>query len=720
VSRPLTKEGTIVGTLQYMAPEQLEGKEADARTDIWALGCVLYEMATGKRAFEGESQASLIAAIMEREPRPITELQPLSPPLLEHLVRRCLGKDPDRRWQSAGDVAGELQWIAAAGSQAGVPVPVAASRRSGNRIAWVLTTVLAMAVVALGSLVMRLNVPPRVVRFDVNPPKGTIDLGWPRVSPDGRTLAFIAIDSTGRGRLWIRPLNATEARPLGEAEWFMSSTGQGSRPFWSPDSRYLAYIVSGKLRKVAVAGGPVFNICDVPGGADGTWGRSGWILFDGGPGDSIRGVPASGGTPQPITFLDRARGETEHMWPFFLPDGRHFLFVVIKAGGARETRLGTLGSRESRLVGRTEKRAEYASPGYLVFVDGSVLMAQPFDARSARATGDPVPISGRLPGWVGEFSVSSAGVLAHKVEPAQGETRLLWVTRDGRTLGDVAPPGRYQELALSPDGTRLAVKITGDQYGTPDIWVRDLNRGVASRLTLGALDPGWPVWSPDGTRIAYVFTNAASPLMVKAATGVGGTDSLAFTSGGLWCPYDWSGAANTILCGRLSASWDRDLWAMPADSRVVPRRSPVPPRALMQSPFEERDGRLSPDGRWLAYSSNESGHDEVYVVPYPSAGGRWRVSTSGGRFPQWRADGKELFFQGANRGIMAVSLSAGASFEAGTPRLLFKTALAQGFEACGWAVTRDGQRFIVNTASDTTEAGHFVVVTDWTTELRRK
>jgi Tol biopolymer transport system component len=712
VSRPLTAEGTIVGTFQYMAPEQLEGKEADARSDLWALGCVLYEMATGKRAFEGQSQASLIVAIMEHQPRPLTELQPLSPPALEHVVTRCLTKDADERWQSARDVMHELQWIAAAGSQAGVPAPVAARRRGGNRIAWALAGALALSVVALGSLVLRLHVPPRVVRFDVHPPKGTTDMGWPRVSPDGQTLAFLASDSTGTARLWIRSLNAIEARPLGETE--LQSFGRAARPFWAPDGKYLAFIAKGRLRKVPVAGGPVIDICDASGGADGTWGRSGWILFDGGPGDPIRGVPASGGAPQPITYIDQAHGETGHGWPFFLPDGRHFLFTASRAGSLGEIRLGTLGSKGSRLIGHTKDRAEYASPGYLVFDNGGVLMAQPFDAHSTRTTGEPVPIGEKLGGEYGDFSVSSGGVLAYEAEPSQGETQLLWVARDGHSLGEVAPPGPYEEVALSPDGIRLAVKVAGDQPATRDIWVRDLSRHVSSRLTFSPSDEGWPVWSPDGTRIAYVFdVRGASPLMIQAANGVGVVDSVAFNSGNLFGLYDWSGAANTILFGCISASSGIDIWAMPLDA---PRAA----RPLLQSPFDERSGRLSPDGRWLAYSSDESGRDEVCVVSYPHAGGKWQVSTAGGGFPQWRADGKELFFQGADESIMAAAIGGGPSFEAGAPKFLFKIALARGFGACGWAVSRDGQRFVVNAAPAKAAARHLVVVTNWTSELRRR
>ena len=709
LSKPLTAEGTIVGTFQYMAPEVLEGREADARSDLWALGCVLYEMATAKKAFQGRSQASLISAIMSAEPPAPTTLAPLTPPALEQLIQACLAKDPEERVQTAHDVKLELGWIAQGSSRAGVPAVVARRRRTRERLAWVLAAgATAVAIVALGAFLLRPSEPPRVVRFDVPPPRGATDVQWPRLSPDGRTLAFLAPDSAGVPRLWIRPLDAVEAHPL-------DAVMENPRPFWSPDSRYLAFIAEGKLRKVPITGGPAISICDAPGGTDGTWGKSGWILFDGGIGDSIRGVPAAGGAPRGITYFDRANGETQHAWPFFLPDGQRFLYVASKIGGPDAIRMGTLGSKESRAVSVTESRAEYALPGYLVYVSGANLVAQPFDAGSARTTGDPVPVGEIMAGNYGLFSVSSAGVLAYRPRTSRWQARLLWVARDGHFLGEAAPPGFYESVALSPDDTRLALSVVAAQLPTRDIWVRDLARGVNSRVTFDPGDEIAPVWSPDGNRIAFSGNRSgAFRCYVGAANGVGAEDSLPHTRGSYEGPTDWSGAANTFVISHVTPPYQWDIWTAPASGGQAPR-------PFLQSPFGEYVGRLSPDGRWLAYASNESGRDEVYVVPYPGPGGKWQISTAGGNFPRWRADGKELFFQGAGEEIMTVDVRAGTTFQVGAPKLLFRTTLTPGaYPGYRWDVSRDGQRFLINTPSGAATAGRFIVVTNWTAELRRK
>ena len=441
VAQPLTAEGTIVGTFQYMSPEQLEGKEADARSDVWALGCVLYEMATGRRAFDGKSQASLISSIMATEPAPLTQVMPMVPPALDRLIKACLNKDADQRLQTAHDARLQLQWIAEGGSQAGVPAPVAARRKSREALAWTLAGLGAVAALALGLARTRQKPPAaRVTRFSVEEPEATLAVSWPRVSPDGKMLAFLANDSTGVRRVWVRPLDAIEAHPLSGADG-------NARPFWSPDSRFLAFILDGRLRKVPVGGGPAVTIAEVPGGFDGSWGKGDVILFDGGQSDSIRMVSASGGLPKPATTFDRSVGENQHAWPFFLPDGKHFLFTARGAGGSSASiRLGTLGSMTSRVIGQTDGRVEFAPPGYIVFPSGGTLLAQPFDAAGGRTTGDPVPVGEDIAmgNESGDFSISMGGVMAYRSEKVAQGSSLIWVGRDGRRLGRSGAAGRVR------------------------------------------------------------------------------------------------------------------------------------------------------------------------------------------------------------------------------------------------------------------------------------
>ena len=723
VAHALTAEGAIVGTFQYMSPEQLEGKEADARSDIWALGCVLYEMATGRRAFEGRSQASLIAAILEREPAGLSEAPSGSgsgagtpsgrPQGLDRLIRACLTKDPEERIQTAHDVKLQLRWVAEGGSQAGVPIPVAARRRRRERLAWGLAGACALLVIGGGAtlLARRADVPV-VTRFTVTPDNSLRSMTWPRISPDGRLLAFQATDSLGRRMIWVRPLNAFTANPL-------PGTEEAGRPFWSPDSHHLAYFIGTQLKKIAVAGGPPQLICETKSAADGSWGAGEVILFDGAAGDSVRQVSANGGMPSAATFLDRKQHENEHAWPCFLPDGKHFLFLAFGGRGVSDAtlRVGTLGSPKSVSLGPVGTRVDFAPPDLVLYALDSTLMARHLDLRRWRWVGDPFPVAERVlvrGSGQANFSASQNGVLVVMGGGSSERSELIWTDRTGRRLGREGPPAGYRDLALSPDGARLAYGAMDLKAGTQDLWVRDLKRGVASRLTFGESSEIWPVWSPDGTRIAYASDATGTySLMTKLADGTGLEDTLfapRYNAG----PTDWSRDGRTILMAAYPGG-NPDIWALSTE----PGRHA---REVLGTNFAETNGCLSPDGRWLAYTSVESGRPEVYVRAYPGPGGKWQVSVGGGNAPQWRGDGRELFYRGENgASLVAVPVTAAGAFEAGTPQRLFDATLARSdISRNRYVATADGQRFLLNLPTESRSVDVFNVALNWTAELARK
>src|SRR5215831_14834640 len=582
-SQPLTAEGTILGTFQYMAPEQLEGKDADQRTDLFALGEILYEMATGKRAFEGKSQASLIAAIMEREPAPIAGLAPLTPPALERVVGACLAKDPDERLQTAHDVKLQLQWIAEGGSSVGLPAVVVTKRKDRERLAWILAGVTGFAAVIAITLLATRHAPElKPVRFQIDRPAGVITMTWPRLSPDGRWIAFQAIDTSGERAIWVRAMDALEARRLGGTE------GAG-RPFWSPTSREIGFFADRKLKKVPVDGGPVQLIAEA-GGSDGTWGAKNVILYDNTQTDSIMQVSASGGVPKAASSFDRKQGESGHAWPQFFPDGKHFLFACFSGSGSVRLKVGELGNFRSHEVRSTASRGEYAPPGRLVYVLDNNLVAQPFDLGQMKLTGDPVPIAERvnLLGGRENFSTSQAGTIAYQSGADQPGSELVWIDRSGRILSKAAPHDIYSDMAFSPDQKQVAVTIgegTGDK---PNIWIVDLARGTRSRVTFDDADHVWPVWSPDGQWIAYASdSGGAFRAMRRRASGEGRaeyvTPPTGFNEGiGAWAPD-----GHTVLIQVFrNGNWDVDRLDL-SDGKRTP---------YLDSRFNEEHARLSPDG----------------------------------------------------------------------------------------------------------------------------
>ncbi len=680
-SVPLTERGTVLGTYQYMAPEQLEGVEADGRSDIFALGAVLYEMATGQKAFTGKSQASLMGSILRDDPKPISEIAPMTPPAFTRVVKTCLAKDPEDRFQTAHDVKLQLQWIAEGGSQAGLPAPVVARRRNREKLAWAVAAagLLAAAVLAVG-FVRRVPKPPRVVRFELATPEDIITIDTPRVSPDGRYIAFNATDTGGKTRIWVRALNALTAQPL-------AGTEGTTRPFWSPDSRFLGFMAEGKLKKIEVSGGPAQKICDAPTGADGSWSPEGVILFDGRSTDPIRRVSAAGGTPVDAIKPEASRKEASVGWPEFLPDGKHFLYL---ANGEKSEdsvyRIGSLDSKETQKLVPAQTLVSYAPPGYILFVRDKTLVAQPFDLKTLKTTGEPVPLAehiGTDSVGLARFSVARDGTLAYRT----GETgdRLVWLDRTGREVETVGDPGEYHNPDLSPSGDRLAFDLADPRTGKTDIWVRDVARGVNSRFTFGGADAFGPKWSPDGRWIAYTVGN---DLFEKAADGRGEERPL-FKSEDLKFVADWSRDGRTIAFNARAKETGWDIWTLSATGDAKPT-------AFRKTPFLELLPAFSPDGRLLAYMSNESGRPEIYVETFPEAGGKWQISAAGGVEPRWRADGKELYYRAPDQKMMAVEIRMeSGTLKAGVPRALFAGRFDTGTARNRYLPSPDGQRFLL-------------------------
>jgi eukaryotic-like serine/threonine-protein kinase len=682
-SQPLTSRGTILGTFQYMSPEQLEGKEADARSDIFALGCVLYEMLTGKKAFTGKSQASLIGSIMTSEPPPISSIQPMTPPALDRVVKGCLAKEPENRWNTAHDVMLQLQWIAEGGSAAGLPAPVAARRKSREKLAWGIAAAGILAAAALGyGFLRRAPKPPRVVRFEVANPPGLTTIDAPKISPDGKILAFNATDTNGKTQIWLRQLNALAAQPL-------PGTEGTRRPFWSPDSRFLGFVADGKLKKIDVTGGPPTKICDAPTGVDGSWSPEGVILLDGTGTDPIYRIPAAGGTPVVAAKADPARKEVQVGWPEFLPDGRHFIYMAINQKADQSAyRIGSLDSSETKPFAPAQSMLAYAPQGYLLFLKDRTLMAQPFDAKTMKTTGEPMPLAEQIGTdavGLARFSVSRDGVLAYRTGESGG--RLLWMDRSGKELDTLGDPAEYEDPDFSPTGDRLVFDITDNRAGKSDIWIRDLSRGVNSRFTFGQDNTFSPLWSPRGDSIVYASDRDGVFAIYQKATSGSGEEKLLVKSDVLLIPMSFSPDGRFLAYQRQDpkTNWDILLLPLTGDAKPITFRA---------TPFREVQPRFSPDGRFVAFVTNESGRNEVYVQSYPGPGRTWQISTAGGTDPHWRADGRELYYRGLDQKLMAVQVSGGDALEPGLPQVLFQGRVSTGLSSTKYLPDRTGQKFL--------------------------
>jgi serine/threonine protein kinase len=689
---PLTAAGSIVGTIQYMSPEQIEGRDADARSDIFALGAILYEMATGKRAFQGKSQLSVASAILEKDPEPLSSAQPTAPAALCDVISTCLAKDPEDRYASAHDVKLQLRRALR------VSAPAAQDRDPQPRkwLVWAAAG-LAIAVIATLAVFVVVNSHQReraVLSTQILPPTGmafslTGDQGASAaISPDGR---FIVAGAGGH--LWLRQVDSGAYTPL-------PGTNDASFPFWSPDSRSIGFFSQAKLKTIAIYGGAPVVICEAQNARGGSWGKDNLIVFAAAIQAPLSKVAASGGTPVPVTTLDMKQ-HTTHRWPFFLPDGKHFIYLAAnhKERGADSDGiyLGSIDGGEGQRLMHSTGSAIYSS-GYLLFTQNSDLLAQRFDAGGMKLIGEPIRMPQKLfydTGiWRNLFSASETGLLLYASGSADLAGRVRWLNDTGQSLTTLADEG-LANPRLSPDGRRIAME-RGDP--TSDIWIYDMTGPVRTQVTRTGRNFS-PVWSPDGQKILYTGiggttpTGAQATLMVVPLNDTEGTKAVN-PAPFYQSPTDWSRDGKYILYEKGSPG-SSELWAL----EMRPGAAEFP---LIKTATSARDGRFSPDGKWVAYTSNESGQDEVYLAPFPGPGPKMQLSTSGGTSARWRGDGRELYFYGGSNEMVAVTITmAKGEVQVGSPRKLFPITLgSNSFFSPAYDVTADGKKFIVYSIGD--------------------
>jgi len=718
-----TDPGVVMGTVGYMSPEQLKGRVVDQRSDIFSFGAILYEMLSGQRAFHRESVAETMSAILREDPPDLSETNERISPALERIVNHCLEKNPEGRFHSASDLAFALEALSGSTvskETTAVDEPVSSRSPLGRWVPWSVAAVaLLLAAIALIWAYTR-NAPVTnatgPLRFSVNLPENAVTVGPPVISPNGRHIVYRLNTQDNKELLWLRALDSFDARPL-------AGTEGAIQPFWSPDSRSVAFFANTKLKRIDLSGGAPQTVCDAPSNVSGAWGRDGTIIFSRGIASGLYRVPAAGGTPVQLTVVDQSRNEIEHIWPFFLPDGRHFIFLVRNAQPENSgVYLGELDSKETKRVLQVHSTAIYAPPGYLLFVRETTLMAQRFDLDTLDVVGDAFPVAEeavRNP-VIGRamFSASENGILVMRTG-ALASNQLIWFDREGKQLGAVTPPGAYSAPALSPDGKRVAVSRVEVQSATAaDIWLIDVERGTQIRLTTDPASDIFPSWSPTGDRILFVSSrNGVTSIYQKAANGSSAEEVLASTPEVKFNPT-WSPDGRSIVFTQLNAKTNSDLYLFSAqgDKKV---------ELFVQTNFVDAQAHFSPNGRWIAYVSNETGQFEVYVAAFPSDGGKVPISVGGGSQPQWRADGRELYYYTPNRKLMAVEVNGeGSTFQIGASKALFEirvggAGLDQLFPGNSYYTPApDGTRFLVPAVPQAPVPQQINVIVDWHANLK--